>query len=126
MPRLNASEFGSYIGTGFVIARGFCPASTVTELREAALLELAAARAPVELEADLGFPGAPNSKTARGGNTIRRLLNAADRQPVFRDWLAGAQVSAAVRDILGEDALRSRAHRNCAMTKHPRHRIRTN
>ncbi len=126
MSRLSASELGSYIGTGFVIARGFCPASTVTELRETALLELAAGRAPVELEAALGYPGAPNSKTAPGGNTIRRLLNAVDRQPVFRDWLVGAEVAAAVRDILGEEALMSRAHHNCIMTKHPRHGSRTN
>lgn len=121
MRRLSTSELSTYLENGFVIAREFCPLSVTTALREAALLEFAAAGAPIELEADLGYPGAPGARSDLGGHTIRRLLNAVDRQSVFREWLAGEQVSIAVRDILGEEALLSRVHHNCIMTKHPEH-----
>ena len=34
---------------------------------------------PVEFESDVGYPGAPTSRTSRGGATPRRLLNAIQR-----------------------------------------------
>jgi phytanoyl-CoA hydroxylase len=106
---------------GFVVVPKFVPRDALEALRRAAQRDLAARVPPFELEADLKYPGAPASHEAAGGQTVRRLLDAYDRDPVFarratarglRDWM---------RAYFGEDVLMSRAHHNCVMTKHPRY-----
>jgi phytanoyl-CoA hydroxylase len=106
---------------GFVVVPKFAPRDALEALRHVALRDLAARVPPFELEADLKYPGAPASHEAAGGQTVRRLLDAYGRDPVFarratarglRDWM---------RAYFGEDVLMSRAHHNCVMTKHPRY-----
>ncbi len=104
---------------GYVIVPRFVAADGLVRLNEAARTQLGARAEPVEFEADLQYPGAPPSRTAEGGETVRRLLDAYGRDAVFarsgtapalRDWLEG---------YFGERVLMSRAHHNCVMTKHP-------
>jgi phytanoyl-CoA hydroxylase len=108
--------------TGYVVIPGFVPQRTLAALNAVARAQLAAPRAPLELEADLRYPGAPPSRTAPGGGTVRRLLDAYARDPHFaelatlprlHDWLR--------RYFGGTQVLMSRAHHNCLMTKHPRY-----
>jgi phytanoyl-CoA hydroxylase len=105
---------------GFVIARGFAPAALYGSLRALALQHLSQGIAPVEYEADLAYPGAPSSRQAEGGSTIRRLLDAYARDALFASWAASPSVAASMRAYFGEPAVLSRAHHNCVMTKHPR------
>ncbi|ARP86850.1 phytanoyl-CoA dioxygenase family protein [Bordetella genomosp. 9] len=105
---------------GFVVARSFAPAGRCEALRAVALEQLAEARAPVEYEADLAYPGAPASRQAEGGATVRRLLDAYARHPLFAEWATSPAVAAIMRAYFGESAVLSRAHHNCVMTKHPR------
>jgi phytanoyl-CoA hydroxylase len=106
---------------GYVLIPRFVPADELRALNEAAGVQLAARAPPIEFEADLRYPGAPSSRSAAGGGTVRRLLDACARDPVFarcgtahalRDWMEA---------YFGESVLMSRAHHNCLMTKHPQY-----
>ena len=82
---------------------------------------VASALPPVEYEADTRYPGAPASREAAGGRTIRRLLQAYARDPVFRTWAVSRPISAPLSECLGPRVELSQAHHNCIMTKHPHH-----
>ena len=104
---------------GYVIARGFVPQFEVQALHRVAQAQLLARAAPLELEADLRYPGAPTTRTATGGDTVRRLLDAYGREPLFSDQATRTPLRTWLEAYFGESALLSRAHHNCLMTKHP-------
>jgi phytanoyl-CoA hydroxylase len=104
---------------GYVIAPQFVPRGQVDGLRRTAEAQLLARRDPLELEADLHYPGAPASRTAAGGDTVRRLLDAYGRDPMFAERATARYVSDWMSAYFGEAANMSRAHHNCLMTKHP-------
>ena len=64
---------------GYVVLRGFASQQVSAALLAAAQDGLASAAAPVELETDVGYAGAPLSREAEGGQTVRRLLDADSR-----------------------------------------------
>jgi phytanoyl-CoA hydroxylase len=74
---------------------------------------------PIEFEADLNYPGAPASRTAAGGRTVRRLKQALSRDFVFIEWVMQPAVSVRLRQLLGETVYCPLAHHNCIMTKAP-------
>jgi len=104
---------------GYAVIPGFVPADGLRQLNRSARLELKSRTAPLEFEADLQYPGAPSSRTAAGGETVRRLLNAYDRDPVFAEWAAAPRVREWMERYFEDGALMSRVHHNCLMTKHP-------
>jgi phytanoyl-CoA hydroxylase len=106
---------------GFVVVPNFLPRDALEALRRAALEQLAAPLPPLELEADLKYPGAPTSQDLAGGQTVRRLLDAYGRDPLFALCGVAPGVGDWMRAYFGEDVLMSRAHHNCLMTKHPRY-----
>jgi phytanoyl-CoA hydroxylase len=105
--------------TGYVIVPGLVSPAQCDAMRQVARAQLLLAEAPVEFEADLQYPGAPNSKDAPGGHTVRRLLDAYARDPLFRDWSVSPEVRGWMEVYFGETPYLSRAHHNCVMTKHP-------
>lgn len=106
---------------GFVVARGFAAANEVQVLRDLSQRLLAQAAAPAEYEADLQYPGAPASRQAEGGHTVRRLLDAYGRDPSYRHWATSPRIAAWLRACFGQQAVLSTTHHNCVMTKHPRY-----
>jgi phytanoyl-CoA hydroxylase len=84
-------------------------------------MELDSAKGPVELEADLGYPGAPTSRAASGGQTIRRLLDAWSRAEIYRSWATDPAVTDVLSALMGTNIVMPRAHHNCIMTKQPAH-----
>lgn len=70
---------------GFVVARGLVGEQQCATLRQIAERQLREAAEPIEFEADLRYPGAPESKHAPGGHTVRRLLDAYSRDPAFAE-----------------------------------------
>ena len=106
---------------GFAIIPEFLPPDTLRRLNAAARAQLAARRDPLELEADLQYPGAPPSRAAAGGATVRRLLDAHGREPEFAAAAVAQPTRAWMREYFGEEVSMSRAHHNCLMTKHPRY-----
>jgi phytanoyl-CoA hydroxylase len=104
---------------GYVILPRFISIDGLTELNQAARAQLAARADPLEFEADLQYPGAPASREAAGGETVRRLLDAYGRAPVFARWGTAPSLREWMEAYFGERVLMSRAHHNCLMTKHP-------
>ncbi len=104
---------------GYVVLPRFVPAASVTALNAAARAQLTAAADPIEFEADLQYPGAPTSRAAAGGETVRRLLDAHGRDPAFARWGIAPELRAWMEAYFGESVLMSRTHHNCLMTKHP-------
>jgi len=105
---------------GFMIVRGLCPTDVLDRMRARVERDLAGCRGPLEYEADLAYPGAPAGREAPGGSTVRRLLDALGRDPVFGEWACSPALTDRARVLLEADDIRVvRAHHNCIMTKHP-------
>ncbi|OZI34506.1 phytanoyl-CoA dioxygenase [Bordetella genomosp. 10] len=121
MSPLNASQIETLRQQGFVIAKQFLSPERRAALRRLSETQLAQARAPLEYEADLRYPGAPSSRNAEGGGTVRRLLDAYARDPAYAAWAADPAIAASLQAYFGEPVVLSRAHHNCVMTKHPRY-----
>ena len=104
---------------GFVVVPGLVSPERCSELKQIAQRQLQEAATPIEFEADLQYPGAPQSKHAPGGHTVRRLLDAYARHPSFAEWATAPEIRGWMETYFGEEPRLSRAHHNCMMTKHP-------
>lgn len=104
---------------GYIILRGFVAPPACDAMKAVALRHLAGQIQPIEYEAQVRYPGAPASLEAPGGKTVRRLLQAYQRDPLFRDWATSPALGRRLRQILGPEVLLSQAHHNCVMTKDP-------
>lgn len=113
------AQVGTLRAQGYVVVPGFLAAEQLADLNARARAQLAARTAPLELEADLHYPGAPRSRTAAGGQTVRRLLDVYARDPAFAASFTAPVIRAWMAAYFGESVLMSRAHHNCLMTKHP-------
>jgi phytanoyl-CoA hydroxylase len=80
---------------------------------------------PVEYEAEVGYPGAPQSTDAPGGKTVRRLRNVYQRNACFRAWAQDPSLIERLAQLFEEEVCLSLAHHNCVMTKHPDYGIAT-
>lgn len=121
MDRFTDAEAARFARDGFHIVRGLAPAALCASILAAAQRDLAAAVAPLEYEADTGYPGAPAGRDAPGGSTVRRLLRACDRDPALRAWATGRALGERLQQLLGAPVRLAQAHHNCIMTKQPRH-----
>lgn len=118
---LSPAEQEQFQRDGFLILRGFTDAEQVAGLRAIAVEHLQHEIAPLEYEADLHYPGAPISRNAQGGRTVRRLLQAQGRHPAFTQWLTQPALLTRLHQLLGPEVLMPLAHHNCIMTKAPRY-----
>ncbi len=119
--RFSDTALARFEEDGFAIVRGMADAELCRRLLDVARAHLAREIAPVEYEAQLQYPGAPASLDAPGGHTVRRLLQACARDPLFREWGTGAPVFGRLRQLLGREVRLAQAHHNCVMTKQPRY-----
>ena len=122
---LTPDEVAQFQTQGFLILnapeRGFIDAAQLTRMQQAAEQQLAEAQQPLELETSTGYPGAPDSLQALGGNTIRRLLGAHGRQRSWQAWATNKAVVGSLAALFGADGVvLNRVHHNCLMTKNPR------
>jgi phytanoyl-CoA hydroxylase len=106
---------------GYVLVPQLVPPRALKELNETAHVQLRERDQPLELEADLRYPGAPQSRDDAGGGTVRRLLDAYARDGAFAAWAVAPAVREWMDVYFGERVLMSRAHHNCLMTKHPQY-----
>ena len=95
------AETAQFARDGYVIVRELAATAIVGQLRAVALAHLAEPRLPVEYEADTQYPGAPVSRDAPGGRTVRRLLQAYARAPAFRAWATAPAVTVRLQQLLG-------------------------
>jgi phytanoyl-CoA hydroxylase len=121
MATSNSQALETFHRDGYAVMRGLAPAAERSRMLEIAKAHLAAAIEPLEYEADVKYPGAPASRDAPGGRTVRRLLQAYARDPVFAAWATSPAIAAPLRALLGREVELSQAHHNCVMTKDPRY-----
>jgi phytanoyl-CoA hydroxylase len=104
---------------GYVILSRVAPPAVVDRMLHATLADVEHLAEPIEFEADLHYPGSPDSRDAAGGRTVRRLKQAHARGYVFTEWLTYPGVIGPLTQLLGPEIVCPLAHHNCVMTKHP-------
>lgn len=118
---LTAQHVEEFRQQGFLILRG-AGLAQLTRFRRLAEQERRQPSEPWELEAKLGYPGAPASTEQPGGDTVRRLLQATDRQPEWQQWATSNLVGQWVRALTKSDKVYLNPnHHNCLMTKSPQY-----
>ena len=117
-PALTASQIDQFHHDGYLIFRGMLAPDACAQMQALAHRHLQAEVAPLEYEADVGYAGAPDSRAAPGGRTVRRLRGAYARDRLLHDWALDARVAARLQLLLDEPVLLTLAHHNCVMTKH--------
>jgi len=115
----SVAERAQFENDGYVVVRRLVDPATATTILEQAQRDLAAATAPVEYEADTGYPGAPVSHDAPGGRTVRRLLQAYARSADIARWQTAPVLAVRLRQLLGPRVEMAQSHHNCVMTKNP-------
>ncbi|HZP88222.1 MAG TPA: phytanoyl-CoA dioxygenase family protein [Burkholderiales bacterium] len=121
MNEFSLDDIRRFRADGLVIVRGMADEATRAAILQAARTDLAAGIGPIEYEAELRYPGSPDSLDAPGGLTARRLLRATARHAVFREWALSAPVSRRLHQLMGPQVALVQAHHNCVMTKQPRY-----
>ena len=117
---LSEQTLAEYDRNGYHIERRLVDEATIKEMNLIIDNSVSPALAPVEYEADVHYPGSPLSKSAPGGQTPRRLLNAYARDVVFRDFARSAPVVDRLRQMMRcDEVMVSQNHHNCVMTKYP-------
>ncbi len=120
MNKFNEEQLQQFGRDGYTVARGLLGSDRVNQLRSTIEWHLSPPLAPLEFEADVSYPGSPESQLAVGGQTSRRLLSAYSRDPVFRELAGDAAVVAGLRQLMScEQVMLSQNHHNCIMTKMP-------
>lgn len=113
-------EIQSFADNGYLIRRGLIDERAAGRLVELIDRSLKPALAPVEFEADVHYPGAPESRVAPGGNTPRRLLHAYSRDEQFQAIGRHPKIVETLQALMdAKEILLSQNHHNCVMTKHP-------
>ncbi|HCS62691.1 MAG TPA: phytanoyl-CoA dioxygenase [Cellvibrio sp.] len=116
---LTPAQILEFRNNGYLVLSGFSTAQFCDAVVVFARNELRRHAMPIEYEADVQYPGAPVSRTALGGATVRRLLMASARTPMLRDWATGNPLKEILQQLLGQAVFLSQAHHNCIMTKQP-------
>lgn len=122
---LTPEQIAEFNEQGFLILRGLA-SPCLDDLATATRAELAQPTAPLELETEVRYPGSPDSVEAEGGRTVRRLLQAFDRNLQYAAWATGPRIGTPLAQLLGAPPLLARAHHNCLMTKQPSYSSDTN
>lgn len=116
---LSPEQIALFQQDGYLVLPQMVSLEACRQMLAASAADLRQAVPPLEYEAELGYPGAPPSLDATGGKTVRRLRGAWNRAACFREWAADPELTAMLRQLLGEPVCLTLAHHNCIMTKHP-------
>lgn len=117
---LTADELAAFQRDGYLVVRQLIPPQYLEAMKRVTLRDLQLHQGDVEYEADLHYPGAPESRQAEGGRTIRRLRQAISRDPVFCELLKEPFVLQRLQQLVGPHVVMPLAHHNCIMTKQPK------
>lgn len=123
---LTPAQIHQFKHAGYLVLPKFSSAHYCERVLALANSDLSKQVMPIEYEADVDYPGAPKSRTSEGGHTARRLLGAAQRDPLLREWATAAPLKAILQQLLSGKIFLSQAHHNCIMTKQPAYSSTTN
>lgn len=116
---LSAAQIEQFNNDGYLVFRQLMAPAACAAMLAVTQAHLRGEVAPLEYEADLGYPGAPTSLDALGGRTVRRLRSAWQRDECFRKFASDSRIVGWLHQLLGERVVLTLAHHNCVMTKHP-------
>jgi phytanoyl-CoA hydroxylase len=116
---LSERQLAEFRDNGYLIIKQLAPPALCDQMLAVTRKQLETPEQPVEYEADVGYAGAPTSRLALGGATIRRLRGAYERDASFRNWATDSAQVTKLEQLLGEQICLSLTHHNCVMTKHP-------
>ena len=136
-PSLSELQLQQFARDGYLIVRDCASNNLRQRMITSVEASLNPAIGPLEYEADVHYPGAPSSKSAAGGMTPRRLLNAYARDAAFREWAAMPDIIKSVKQLIAVEhagvnrpdaasLLLTQNHHNCIMTKMPSYSSSTN
>ncbi|MCA8997206.1 MAG: phytanoyl-CoA dioxygenase family protein [Planctomycetaceae bacterium] len=117
---LTDQEVQQFHQQGYLILRGLGDEDLRRRMLHVTLEGLHRSIEPLEFEADVHYPGAPESRSVAGGQTVRRLKQAFSRDIVFLEWIQSPAILNRLKQLLGPQVLCPLAHHNCIMTKEPR------
>jgi len=124
--QLTDQEIQQFDQQGYLIKRQLIDLALLNDLRNQVKIQLQLRLPPFELEAEVGYPKAPESVEAEGGQTIRRLLLAYSRDASFREWAKNKVVKSILQQLLNsEQIFLVQSHHNCIMTKQPQYSSKT-
>ena len=106
-------------GDGYVVLHELASRGECEQLAGLARRDLEPLVGPAEFEADVGYPGAPRTRSDPGGLTPRRLLHAYSRDVAFRRFATHGGLREVLHGLLDGEVCLSQCHHNCVMTKHP-------
>ncbi|MCR9197999.1 MAG: phytanoyl-CoA dioxygenase family protein [Planctomycetaceae bacterium] len=112
-------EVSDFQTDGFLIQRNLIPPTYIAKILDIASRDAAMHYGDIEYEAQVKYPGAPQSMEAEGGRTIRRLKQAFSRDPVFSQLVKEPFLLTRLQQLLGPQVVMPLAHHNCIMTKQP-------
>lgn len=118
--RFTDEEVDTFRRDGYLVIRQFAEPALRERMLATTLDALAREIEPIEYEADLSYPGAPQSFDEAGGRTARRLKAAHSRGIVFTEWVTWPPLLERLRQLLDGPVVAPLAHHNCVMTKQPR------
>ncbi len=117
--RFHPEDLAAFHRDGYFVERGLMPVDFCRRVRRVVDRDLQMRVEPIEYEAELHYPGAPESLDVEGGLTPRRLKQAVSRDVVFLEFLISPRITGRLRQLLGTELAVPLAHHNCIMTKQP-------
>lgn len=118
--QFSPEELSRFHEQGYAIVRQVADSDTIRRMLEVTHYGVTHRVPPLELEAELQYPGAPVAVNDDGGETVRRLKQAASRDFAFMQWLVHPGILQRLKQLLGDKVVCPLAHHNCIMTKEPR------
>ena len=119
LERFSPDECARFAEDGYLVLKGLGEPGLLQRMLDVTRTGVEQLIPPLELEADLNYPGAPSSRDEVGGRTVRRLKQALSRDFVFIEWVQRPTIVNRLRQLLGPVVYCPLAHHNCIMTKAP-------
>ena len=127
MSILSAKQKTQFVRDGYLVLPNLLSDKELNNLQAVTEQQLQKRESPYELETDVLYPGAPESEGSPGGLTIRRLLHAYDRHPMFQNRAQNSAVLSAIKTLFSaQKVFLTPNHHNCVMTKQPEFSSQTN
>ncbi|MET1256234.1 phytanoyl-CoA dioxygenase family protein [Aliikangiella maris] len=119
---LTSKQRTEFWENGFLVLPNVLQNDDLLTFQQSATQALAEAADPKELESETGYPGAPLDEQKQGGKTVRRLLGAYQRSPLWQEWSSSPLIINSLQQLFQQSMVYlSQTHHNCLMTKSPQY-----
>jgi len=118
---LRSTQINDFFENGYLLIKHWADGRALESIQRVAKTQHTTSVPPLELEAQLGYPGAPANTNVEGGSTPRRLLRAFGRNELWDEHATSNRMNQCLQQLLKHQKIyMSQAHHNCLMTKSPR------